>query len=181
MPSITFSITNGGAAIVGDAHDEGNAANGQSTSGKIIFLRHDATNPLTNVGFYSDAFSGVYAGVASAAADLAEIRAWGDLTTSTSFGGFQINQDATGAFPTSSWPTYNSHEKGYGSAFNTTLGSSVTNRIALLARSGASAEGEIQAGLTPNVRVKFRFQIPQDEDTPGIRQIDLKVNFSFTS
>lgn len=179
MPSITFSATNGGSSIT--SADEGNAANGASTSGTTLYLRHDATNPLTNIGFYMDAYSGTYTGDASAALDLSELRTWGDATTSDPFGGFQINQDGIGTFNSSSWPTYNSHERNYGSVFNTTLGSSASNRITLLTRSGAQNEGELQAGGTPNVRVKFRFVIPQEEDTPGTRQIDLKVNFSFTS
>ena len=180
MPTVTFSTTNGGVAISG-TRNLGNAANAQKTTASVLYLRHDASNALTNVGFYLDEFSGTYTGGATAESDLSEVQAWGDATVANNFGGIQCNQDALGAFPEESWPLYNSHTRNYGVVCNTSQGSSTTNAVELSTRTGAQAAGELQAGGSPNVRLQLRAEVPNAEDKVGVRQIDLVMRYTYTS
>lgn len=181
MPvSITFSATSGGAGL-GEPVDFGARANGQIGPNVDVHLRHDGTNPITSVGFYLSEFSGVYTGGATAAADLAELRGWGDSAVNGDFGGVQVNQDAVGAFPSASWPTFDSHTRGQGAVFNTSQGSSASNAIALAVASGASVAGQVQAGASPNVRVRTRVQIPLSETVTGVRLFGLTLVYTYTS
>lgn len=183
--NVIWSFTNGGVAISSTV-DHGNSSNGEITTGLEIHLRHDGVFNITNCGLYIRAFSGSYTGDATAVGDLAELLEWGGASLSN-YGGFQINQDAQGAFPSSGWPiatapgvnvsgsetTYNTHRTG--------IGDSEANAITLLSETGATSDGTIQPGTSPNVRFKVRVEVPSTEDTLGVRQWDHVLTYDFTS
>ena len=177
---LVFSYTNGGAAISGNV-DHGNISNGLTTTAIEVFIRHTGINSITACGLYVRQYSGTYNGDASAALDIAELLAWGDASTSASFGGFQINMDATGAYSASAWPTYSSKSPTNGFVCRTGIGDSEANAVSITTATGATATGTIQAGSSPNVRLKCRVQVPSDEDTVGVRQFDQVVVFTYTS
>ena len=180
MPILTFSTANSGAAVA-DPVDLGARANGQVTTSTTLFIRHSDPATIRNVGFYLLAFAGVYSGGATAAADLAEVRGWGDAAGADNFGGVQINQDAVGGFPDASWPIAGSPTRGHGAVFNSTQGNSSLNTIPLRTASGAAIAGEVPAGAAPNVRVQFRTQVPTSVTVTGVRLFGLAVVYTFTS
>lgn len=183
MPvNFVLSSENGGSALE-EPYSLGAKANGQATDALTLYLRHDGADSVTDMAFYIDEYDGAYIGDATAAADYTELKDWGDAVTSPAFGGLQINQNAIGAFPSASWPLFNSHISGdgFGYVFNSNQGSTSLNAISLLPESGAIAEGELQDGVAPDVRVQLRLAVPDDEDTTGVRQFNLKWAYTFTS
>ena len=183
MPvSFVLSSENGGTALEAP-YNLGAKANGQATDALTLYLRHDGADSVTDMAFYIVEYSDVYTGDATAAADYTELKDWGDGVTSPTFGGLQINQNATGAFPSASWPLFDSpiSADGFGHVFNSDQGSTSLNAIDLLSVSGADATGELQAGSAPNVRVQLRLAIPDDEDTTGVRLFDLRWAYTYTS
>lgn len=177
--AITWSLTNGGAAIT--SVDHGGALNGADTTGVELFLRHDGANEITNVGFYLAEYAGTYSGHASAAADLAEYLGWGDMSTESGFGGWLLNFLATTAYPDSGWPVYNSKSPTGGFAIRTGVGDSEANAIELPLTSGASVAGEIPAGASPDVRFKVKNRIPADVSVAGKRQFRFVMRYTYTS
>lgn len=180
--NITWSLTNGGTALSDDV-DHGNGSNGQTLSAQEIFIRHDGANPITGAGLYIRQYSGTYAGGASAALDLAEMLAWGDASTATTFGGFQVNMNALGSYPTVDWPTLTvkTAASGKGYVCRTGVGDSEGNAVQLTTSTGASPAGQVAAGSSPNVRFKCRIVMPSAEDTTGVRQFDQVLVYTFTS
>lgn len=178
--SVIWSLTNGGeplSAVI----DHGNSSNGDVTTSVELFIRHDGNNSITSTGLYVRAYTGTYSGGLTAAADLAELLAWGDGATAAAFGGFQCNLLATTSYPTSGWPTYSNKSPTGGFVHRTGVGDSEGNAVAIPITTGAVGSGEIQSGSAPNVRFKVRAEVPSAEDTIGIRQWDHMVTFSFTS
>lgn len=181
--NVIWSYTNGGEAISAIIN-HGNAANGDTTTVKEIFLRHDGSNEITNVGIYVRDYSGTYAGDATASSDLIELLSWGDASTIDTFGGFQVNMDAVGAYPAASWPAYDDKSPSNGFVHRTGVGDSEGNAVTLAKAAGIAdpyVAGELPSGNSPNVRFKARIQVPTAEDTAGIRQFDQVVRFAFTS
>ncbi len=80
-----------------------------------------------------------------------------------------------------SWPTYLVPSSAFVNTFRTDTGDSIANGITLHANMGLISTGTIQAGTAPNVRFKLRIQLPEDEDTPGTREFDQKLRYTFTS
>ena len=180
MATVTWSLTNGGAAITSEV-DHGSAANGSELSAQTYYLRHDGTDPITNVKLYITRVTGTYSGSATAISDIAELLAWGDGSTALGFGGVQFNMNAAGGFPESSWSTYDAKSPTGGAAARTGVGDSAANGITLSSLSGATADGTIQTGSSPNVRFQVRGAIPSAEDTLGERKWNLAVSFDYTS
>jgi len=178
--NVIWSYTNGGTAI-SDLINHGNIANGNTSTAKTIYLRHDGASEITNVGVYIRQYSGTYNGDATAASDFAEIIAWGDNSASNTFGGIHINWDAVGAFPAASWPLYNDKDPSNGFTHRTGVGDSEGNAVTIPTATGATTAGEIEAGASPNVRFQLRVQVPTAEDTTGTRQFDQVIRYSFTS
>lgn len=184
--SIIWSLTNGGESI-SDLIDHGNLSNGSQSGGQTIYIRHDGTNKITNVGLYMRAYSGVYGGSFTATGDLNELISWGNGVAANTFGGFLINMDAIGGFPSTSWPIYTDKSIDLGGGVIggfvhcTGQGDSEGNAVELSARSGATIDGEIQAGSSPNVRIQVAVAIPILEDTVGIRQWDQVLRYNYTS
>jgi hypothetical protein len=177
---IIFSTTNGGSAITDDV-DHGSGNNGSTLTAQTIHIRHTGVNSITGVKFYIAAYDESYSGGTSAIDDLAELIAWGDNSTALGFGGFQLNMDAAHSFISTSWPTYSSKSPSYGAVCRTGVGDNSTNAITLSSQSGATSDGVIQAGTSPNVRFKCRIVIPSNEDTTGIRQFDQYMLYNYTS
>lgn len=183
MPtSLIFSTTNGGSAI-STTVDLGSKANGEVSSTQTIYLRHDGAAVITNVGLYIREFTGTYSGSVSAAADLAELLAWGDSAIEDDFGGVLLNQDAINSFTSTEWPAYDGKDTTYGSTFRTGVGDSESNAITLSknAYSSSGTDGEVPVGSSPNVRFQLRVRVPTNEDTIGTRAFDLAVTYSATS
>ncbi len=178
--AIIFSLTNGGSAMA-DPLDHGSAAAGADLSDQEIFIRHDGTNQITDVGFYAAEKSGSYGGGSSAAADLVELLAWGDGAVAADFGGFLINMDATGGYLLD-WPTFDDKSGTTYNVFRTGAGDSAANKIVLATAMGLTgAPGTIQIGDTPNVRFKTRISVPTSEGTVGVRQFNTKIRYTYTS
>lgn len=179
--SIIWSLTNGGDPLTSIV-DHGNSSNGQVTTAKTIYIRHDGSNDITDAGLYIRQFSGTYQGAATAAADIAEILSWGDQIIESDFGGFQINFDAVGGFPSASWPTYSTKSPTNGNVHRNGVGDSESNAIEIPGTvTGATADGTIQAGTAPNVRFQVRVAVPASENVIGIRQWDQVLKYTFTS
>lgn len=191
---VTFSLTNGGTAI-SDVIDHGSFSNGAGTTAQEIFIRHDGDNSITSCGFFIQAASDDYEGDFTANTDLNEVLAWGNDSTSSGFGGFQFNLNATGAggdaftgfYPTWSWSSYSdkaptdSGSNIVGNVCRTGTGDSATNAINVVTNMGCTSNGTIQAGSAPNVRFKCRFYAPQSEDTTGVRHITQSMTYTYTS
>lgn len=178
--AIIWSTTNGGDAISESLDHGGDAAPGSTLDSQTIYLRHDGDNVIFNCKLYVSVASS-YEGSFSAATDKNEILAWGDGITEASFGGFQINMNATGGFPVGSWPTYTTKQPSGGSAFYTGVGDSVDNGIILSTLTGLDSTGIVPAGDSPNVRFACRIAVPSDEDTSGVRHFSTKLRYSYTS
>lgn len=180
MVAITWSLTNGGTGLT-DTQDHGNTSNGLTTTAIEFFVRHDGSNSITGCKLYIREYSGTYTGDATAAADIAEILSWGDASTSSTFGGFQINMDAVGGYPSASWPTYISKTPTNGYVCKTGTADSEGNAVTITTATGATASGTIQAGASPNVRFKCRIQVPTAEDTIGLRLFESVLVYTYTS
>jgi hypothetical protein len=180
--SIIWSTTNGGTALSA-TEDCGSKANGETTTSKEFYLRHNGSNVITNVGLYIREFTGTYSGAATSSADIAELLAWGDASTADSFGGAMINMDAINSYPTAQWPTLSSKDTTYGAVLRTGVGDSEGNAVTLSknTHSSTGTDGEVPVGGSPNVRFAVRISVPNNEDTLGVRQVDLIATYSFTS
>lgn len=174
-----WSLSNGGDAITSPI-DHGTNTNGTSLTAQEIFIEHDGDEDIIGCGFFIAEKSGTYGGGASAAADLAELLAWGDAATATTYGGFELNMDATGAYA-GNWPAYSDKFGSTYNVFRTDYGDSADNKIILPVEMGLSVAGEIPAGTAPNVRFKCRVTIPQVEDTAGTREFDQRLRYTYTS
>ena len=178
--NITWSLSNGGPAIA-DPLDHGETAAGSTTTAQTVFIEHDGENQIIGCGFYISQKSGTYNGNFSPSSDISESLQWGNATEDNEFGGFQVNMNATGGFPGSSWPVWNDKTPSGGSAFFSGIGDSAENKIVLPVTMGLSNAGVITAGDSPDISFQCRFQIPTNEQNTGIRQIDQKLRFTFTS
>jgi hypothetical protein len=176
--NITWSLTQGGQGI-SEIVDHGNAANGDSTSEKTIYIRHDGDNKITDVGLYVRQISGNYTGSFTAPSDIAELLSWGDANTESAFGGILLNMNALTSF-SSGWATYNDKSPTCGFVCQNGVGDSEGNAIELPKSTGADTAGEILGGEN-DVRFQMRIDVPADEDTIGIRQFEMVLRFSFTS
>lgn len=185
--NITWSTSNGGSSITD--LDHGEDAAGTTLTDQEIYVRHDGASPITACKFYLAATPDAsYTGSHSPSDDLAELLSWGDgeaegePASSTGFGGFQINMDATGAYA-ESWPSFGSEgdDGDPAVALRTGVGDSQDNGVTLHTSMGISTAGEIPVGTAPNVRFRARIVIPEDETTPGTRQVDQRLKFTFTS
>lgn len=178
--SITFSSANGGSAI-SEPLDHGDAASGSNTTAQTIYVRHDGNNPITKCKLFLAEKSGAYSGSATAAADKTELIGWGDNLTSGTFGGIQFNFDAAGSFPSSAWGTVTSKSPTNGSTVRTGVGDSQADGVLITSASGASSDGVIDNGSSPNVRFQMRAKVPSSGAGTGIRQFDIGLAFSYTS
>lgn len=187
MPvSITWSSTSGGAATT--LIDHGSVANGAySSPNQDVYLSHDGLNSITACAFYFQAKASGYTGAASGVLDFAEIKAYGDLSTVSGHGGVQLNMDPLNAsvYNATTWDLSES-VKSVGSptyAFTMKTGTGDTSSTAVtlnaLMSAGMTVEGEIPTGV--EARFLARFQVPTDEDTAGIRQLEQVLLYTFTS
>ncbi len=180
---ITFSSTNGGANFSGPVNF-GNTSNGQITSDQAIYIRHNGLNSITGCGLYMDSADPLsYAGDFTAIDDKIEMLSWGDSGADVSFGGYQLNLNATGGFPSISWPSFSAKTTSdtFGINIRSGIGDFSVNLILLPTVTGATSPGTIPAGSTPNVRFKSRVSIPQGVTTVGVRQFKLKLVYNYTS
>jgi hypothetical protein len=176
--SIIWSYTAGGAGI-STIVDHGNAANGASTDGKEIFIRHTGENKITNVGLYIRQISGTYSGSFTALSDINEILSWGDAGSSAAFGGFMVNFQPD-SYPSAAWPTLSSKSPTGGFVHRTGYGDNETNAVTIPTSAGPVVAGEILSGVI-NVRFKTKIKVPTDETLVGIRQFESILRYTYTS
>lgn len=184
---IIWSTTNGGSST-SEPFDHGNNASSSITSGQTIFVRHTGTNQITNCALYMREFAGTtadgdtYSGDFSPIEDYNEVVSWGDAVTSSGFGGFQVNMNATGDFPDSSWPTLanKTTADGQGYVARTGTGISAGTAVTLTPETGCSSSGVIPAGNS-NVRFQARIQMPSSITTAGVRMFESVLSFTYTS
>jgi len=177
--NITWKSPPAGTTIT--SVDHGSGVNGDTLTAVEIGISHDGTNPITNCKFYIAEKSGTYSGDQTAAADLAELIGWGDESLEDDFGGFQVNMDQVSSYPAGSWPTYASKQPTYGSAFFTNIGDSAANGITLKATMDATmtVDGTVPAGV--EAKFECRLHIPTSAGSPGVRQFDQKLRYTYTS
>jgi hypothetical protein len=183
--TITWSLTNGGSTISSTV-DHGNFSNGGQTTAQEIYVRHDGVNPITSCGFFIQAASDSYEGGFTASQDLDEVISWGNGTVAATFGGFQFNLNATGIYPSASWPTVTvkapiAAGNTVGNVCRTGVGDSATNNIGVVTQMGCTSNGTIQTGSAPGVRFQCRFSAPSNEDTVGIRHVKQSLTYVYTS
>jgi hypothetical protein len=171
--SVTWSSSNGGSAI-SEPLDHGDAPVGGWSTPQEVFLSHDGNNPITNCGFYL-----VNTDLGT---DLAQVVFWGNQNTANEFGGFLLNMDAEGLYPT--WSAYNDKYGTNYNVFRTGAGDSRENAIQLPVAMGLTgAAGVIQTGTAPNVRFKCRLNVPFAFYDYAWVDIEFrqKMRFSYTS
>jgi hypothetical protein len=185
---ITWRDADDGDPIT-DKLDHGSVNNGAESTGKIIWIRHNKDNPLTDVALYIRQCSSTYSGNFSALSDFMELLSWGDADEADDFGGFLINflAEPDSAFPIEGWATVaekfplgpDGIQCG-GFVHCTGTGDSADNAVLLPTTTYASAEGVLQNGIT-NVRFKTKVIIPTNEKDIGYRQWDQILRFNYTT
>jgi hypothetical protein len=176
--NIIWSDTNGGAALSAQI-DHGEVDNGEASTEQELFVRHDGTAEITNVGFFIRSYSGTYQGAYTALKDLTEMLSWGNQTTSDDFGGFLINFNTSEY--SAGWSTYNNKTATNGYVHRTGVGDSEANAITLPTASGAASVGVIPSSASPNIRFKVKVLVPNSITDLGIRQWDQVLCYNFTS
>ncbi len=177
---IVWSTTNGGDAV-STTIDHGDKTNGETSTYQEVFLRHTGVNPITSCQLYIRPVSDGYSGDVTALDDFAEVISWGDGAVANDFGGFHVNMNAAGSYPSAAWPTLSSKSPTNGFCCRTGVGDSSANAVTITTATGASSSGTIQAGSAPNVRFACRVVIPTSEDTVGTRQWEQILLYSYTS
>lgn len=188
--NISWGSAQGGSQYDAAAVDHGSGSNGDLLGAEVIWLSHDGVNPITSCKFYLGEFTGTYTGGATPSADLAEMLAWGDgladggPAEASEFGGFWLNMDATNTFDAVD-PTYGGGEGGVNDlsvALRTGVGDSPANGVNLHVNMGAAvtATGVIANGDT-DASFQVQMKVPTDESVTGIRQLDQKLRFTYTS
>ena len=169
--TITWSSTNGGAAI--SSLDHGSGAAGGTLTANEIFIEHNAINPLSQCSFY----------LGGDPTDLAEVIAWGNATIAADFGGIQLNMRAITSPTYDNWPTLGDKSPSGQDThvFRTNFGDTLSTGITLAKNMGMVNDGLMQAGTSPNVRFQMRVVIPPSEGTTGARTVQQKLRFTFTS
>ena len=166
--AITWSESQAGAAIAGDLVWP-NINNG-SNSTDHLYIRHDGVNKITSCGFYIQAYSGVYAGGASAADDYTELLSWGAGDTE----GFLINQDLLGGWAAG----YVSHKTGQGTA-----AAPITLDSDSIIGGASLGDGEIEGSDigAEESHIMVKIAVPAAESTAGTRQFDQCLAYTYTS
>ncbi len=181
--TVVWSSTSGGSAIAAPLSHGTGLRQGTSSAYQTIHLRHNGANPITSCGIYLQPYTGTYTGDFTAAADKAELLEWGDGITAQTFGGIQLNMNASGSFPDASWPILSDKTTSDGKGFTirSGVGDSSTNPITIHSATGATSSGTLQAGSSPNISFQMRLVIPQSEDTSGSRIFELILTYTSTT
>lgn len=178
---IIWSREQGGVSVA-EPLNHGDNRDTAITDPITIYLRHDGENEITNCAFYTRPWTTTYLGDFDPTDDFNEITDWGTQTTTSGFGGIQFNLDANGDFPSYNWPDKDNHIAASGVGFVAASGIAVSEGTAftLPPEMGLTTPGVIPAG-SPDVSFQVRFQIPLEEDTPGIRLIQQVLKFTYTA
>jgi hypothetical protein len=164
---ITWSESPGGAAIT-PPFSWGSIANG-SSSDDDLYIVHDGTEKITDVGFYIQAYTGTYTGTFDAATDYAEILGWGNDDSAE---GFLINQNHITSPP----GTYVTHKTGQGTV---TVPIDLDGDCITVASGGPGTDTEI--GVSEEAHIKVRIAVPLAEGDAGTRQFDQCLKYTYTS
>jgi hypothetical protein len=176
--SVVWSASDGGSAITSPLN-HGSGSAGANLTEQLIYLHHNGENQIIDCGIYLTELTDTYTGGASKSADLSELIGWGDGSSANSFGGFLLNMDATGSWPT--WPTWSSKEGSAYHTIRTNKGDSSVNKILLPIQTGVASIGVIPSGGQPNIRFKCRINIPTNATGVYLRQFDTRLRYTYTS
>jgi len=171
--SATFARTSDGAPTALPQH-AGSISPGNTSSGMDFYIRHDGTNPITNVRFYLLPYSaGVYLGTTTAQDDYDKVIGWGDTSGAGSHGGggLYLSQNHSGGFAAA---TFNQFRTGYGD----TLGNAISLTTSAI-NIGAAVAGEIASGGEAHIRL--RVDVPAAETDTGTFYVDMLMAYSSTS
>lgn len=183
---LTWSSSNGGSTLADDL-SLGSVANGVLTAVQTLYIRHDGAFAITNAGLFIRQYSGDYSGSSTAEDDFAELMSWGDTDVAADFGGFMLNLDAAASFPAGWWPTgpaakdISSGGKIVGTVCRSIYGGDSLHAVPVITNMGCSADGQIQAGSAPNVRLGCRVFVPTSESATGFRLAELVLAYDYTS
>jgi len=179
--NITWKVS----AVAITSIDHGTAGAGSTTTVQTISIEHDGDYQLSNCRLFLSAVDSGYTGDSTAALDLIELLSWGDGETAGAFGGFQVNMDAAGSFPSGKWPTVSSKYDNDYSVFCTSRGDSSANGVLLSSSMNSTpsmpADGVIPADCTTWPSFKCRVSVPSDEGVLGERQFKSKLTYVYTS
>jgi hypothetical protein len=187
--NVYWASDNAGTAIV-EPLDHGTVSPGNASTPQTVYIWHDGDYDLTSCAFYMAEYSATYSGTASAAADFAELLAWGDAASGTNWGGYCVNMNASGAFstPYPSFGTLSVSGLSYCFSSGSGMGSESAEAIALPAEMDGDGGGE--AGVVPanppngygtNYKFQSKIIVPSSETTGGIRQFDLVLSYRYTT
>lgn len=166
--SVTFSRVSGGQAIAdilegsNSGINHGNVANGSETHPEDIYITHDGNNEITDCKFYCNEFSGTYDGGQTPALDFDEIVFWGDTNSSK---GFLIDVN---------------HDDIYEYNLKTGQMNEEASAVSLddLSAGGSNPD---DIGVGGEAHIKLKIAVPYSESSPGVRQLDFFMKYSYTS
>ena len=188
--TITWSSTNGGSDLAEPLVHGTSLSQGTDSDAQTIFIQHNGVNPITSCGLYLSSFANgnnttylAAGGSASTTGDKAELIQWGDELGALDLGGILFNQNAADSFNEVSWPDLANPVSSdtFGQRVLTGQGDSSSNPITILQETGATSDGTIQAGDSPDVSFQMKLHIPASLSTPGTRLFYIVLKFNFTS
>jgi hypothetical protein len=187
--NVHWASNNTGTAIV-EPLNHGTINPGAAGAIQTVYIWHDGDYDLTSCAFYLAEYSATYSGTATAAADFAELLAWGDDADAADWGGYLINMNASGNFVTP-WPSVGAltvSGLSYCFSSGTGMGSESAEAIALAAEmdgDGGGAAGIIPAnqpnGYGTNYKFQSKISVPTNEVVGGIREFDLVLSYRYTT
>ncbi len=175
--AISDTLTGGSTGLNFGISSRGDPVPTQQT----LFIKHNGINEITNLALHVQAYTGVYAGNYSASADLAKLKAHGDLNC-----GLQVDMRWDGS---PRFSAFTQIKTGVGDAFATRV--VITDDAMSRNNSGtevdASAAVDGSVGATGNTtlgdraHIVLRYLNPAAEAQLGKRQLDLCFSYNFTS
>ncbi len=185
--SSTISGSNYADVLAGGSSgiDIGTVTNGQTSSTKELYIRHDGTTKITGLSFYLQTYTGTYGGDYSAAADYAKILAWGDKSPTRY--GLQFEETWNAGTPfISPYNVYTGVGDSYANRRTMQVGSMSYENSGSEADPSSPIAGEINVTANKTTygnraHLKQRMYVPGDETAGGKRQFDLVFAYFYTT
>jgi hypothetical protein len=170
------SLQGGGTGV-----DLGTVANGATTSGQNLFVKHDGTQKITGLSYYIQAYSGTYGGNYTAAGDYAKLKSLGDGSD-----GYQVCE-VWNESPT--FTTLFQVATGAGDSFAARRTVPTTAMIYNNAGAEAAASSPVAGEVGPSgntvlgsfAKLRERIKIPGAEVDGGYRQFDVVFAYNYTT
>lgn len=171
MPTINFSFFSSATSTSESVpKDIGSVSNTGGTSTQGIYITHDHTSALYNVGLYIRPYNGnAYVGVYGESNDYNKVLDWGN----------NLGKGLVICFDTATGTAFNVTPY-YNSTTQVGTGNSVVNAIPLTTNvflnGSSTAQGHFPAGETAHVTLLL--SIPSSETVPASNQIDISVTYT---